>query len=52
MMEFQAGNNRMPACQYGKTGVYIMGEILIFIGIIGVWYLLQAYVLPKMGVST
>jgi hypothetical protein len=29
-----------------------MSEILIFILIIGGWYLLQAYILPKMGVDT
>lgn len=30
----------------------IMREILILLGVIGVWYLLQAYILPKMGIST
>ena len=29
-----------------------MSEILILILIIGIWYLLQAYILPKLGVST
>jgi hypothetical protein len=29
-----------------------MKEILIFIAIIAVWYALQAYVLPKMGIPT
>jgi hypothetical protein len=29
-----------------------MKEILIFLGVVGVWYLLQAYILPKLGVST
>jgi hypothetical protein len=29
-----------------------MSEILIFLGFIGVWILLQAYILPKLGVST
>ncbi len=29
-----------------------MKEILIFIGFIGVWFLLQAYILPKLGIST
>jgi hypothetical protein len=29
-----------------------MKEILIFIAIIAVWYVLQAYVLPKMGIPT
>jgi len=29
-----------------------MNEILILLLIIGIWYLLQAYILPKLGVST
>jgi hypothetical protein len=29
-----------------------MKEILIFIAVIAVWYILQAYVLPKMGIPT
>ncbi len=29
-----------------------MTEILIFLGVIGIWVLLQAVILPKMGVST
>ncbi len=29
-----------------------MKEILVIALIIGVWYLLQAYILPKMGIST
>jgi hypothetical protein len=29
-----------------------MKEILIVIAIIAVWYVLQAYVLPKMGIPT
>jgi len=29
-----------------------MNEILIFIGFIAFWYLLQAVILPRMGVST
>jgi len=29
-----------------------MKEILLFIGIIAIWYILQAYILPKMGIST
>jgi hypothetical protein len=29
-----------------------MNEVLLFLVIIGVWYLLQAYILPKFGVST
>ncbi len=29
-----------------------MKEILIMLAIVGGWYLLQAYILPKLGVST
>jgi len=29
-----------------------MRDILIVVGIIGVWYLVQAYILPKLGIST
>jgi hypothetical protein len=29
-----------------------MENILIFIGIIGVWFVLQIYILPKLGIST
>jgi hypothetical protein len=30
----------------------IMKEIIIMLAIVGAWYLLQAYILPKLGVST
>ena len=29
-----------------------MKELLTLIVIVGIWYLLQAYILPKLGVST
>ena len=29
-----------------------MKEIAIMLAIVGVWFLLQAYILPKLGVST
>jgi len=29
-----------------------MKELLILLGVVVFWYLLQAYILPKMGVST
>ena len=29
-----------------------MKEVLIFVAIVGVWYFVQAYILPKLGVST
>jgi hypothetical protein len=29
-----------------------MKDIIIILAIVGIWYLLQAYILPKMGIST
>jgi hypothetical protein len=29
-----------------------MKEIFILLAIVGVWVLLQAYILPKLGIST
>jgi hypothetical protein len=29
-----------------------MKEMIIMLAIVGVWFLLQAYILPKLGVST
>jgi len=29
-----------------------MIEVLIFVGIMVVWFFLQAYLLPKLGIST
>jgi len=29
-----------------------MMELLILLAFIAVWYVLQAYILPKMGIST
>ena len=29
-----------------------MKELLILLAVVGVWILLQAYVLPKLGIST
>jgi hypothetical protein len=29
-----------------------MNDIILLLIIVGVWYLLQAYVLPKLGIST
>jgi hypothetical protein len=29
-----------------------MKELAIFLGVIGIWFLLQAYILPKLGIST
>ncbi len=30
----------------------VMKEILMLLAVVGVWILLQAYILPKLGVST
>jgi hypothetical protein len=29
-----------------------MKEIIIMLAIVGIWFLVQAYILPKLGVST
>jgi hypothetical protein len=29
-----------------------MKELLMVLGIVGVWILLQVYILPKLGIST
>jgi len=29
-----------------------MNDIVLLLIIIGIWYLLQAYILPKLGIST
>jgi hypothetical protein len=29
-----------------------MKELLIMLAIVGIWFLLQAYILPKLGVPT
>jgi hypothetical protein len=29
-----------------------MKEIIIILVFVGIWYLLQAYILPKLGIST
>jgi hypothetical protein len=29
-----------------------MKDIIIMLAIVGIWYLLQAYILPKIGIST
>jgi hypothetical protein len=29
-----------------------MKELIIMLGIAGIWILLQAYILPKLGIST
>jgi hypothetical protein len=30
----------------------MMKEIIIILVFVGIWYLLQAYILPKLGIST
>jgi len=29
-----------------------MKELIIMVAIVGIWFLLQVYILPKLGVST
>ncbi len=42
----------MPAKILLITRSMIMKEILIMLAIAGGWILLQAYILPKLGIST
>ena len=42
----------MPAEILLITRSMIMKEIIIMLGIAGIWILLQAYILPKMGIPT
>jgi len=30
----------------------MMKDIILMLAVVGVWYLLQTYILPKMGIST
>jgi len=32
--------------------MFIMKEILILLAVVAVWFVLQAYILPRMGIST
>ena len=34
------------------TRSMVMKEILIMLAVAGVWFVLQAYILPKLGIST
>jgi hypothetical protein len=29
-----------------------MNDIIVLLIVVGIWYLLQAYILPKLGIST
>ena len=29
-----------------------MKDVLILLAVIGIWFLLQAYILPKLGINT
>jgi len=29
-----------------------MNEIILLLIVVGIWYLLQAYILPKLGITT
>ena len=42
----------MPAEILLITRSMIMKDIIIMLGIAGVWILLQTYILPKLGIST
>jgi hypothetical protein len=42
----------MPAEILLITGSMKMKELIIMLSVAGVWILLQAYILPKLGIST
>ena len=42
----------MPAETLLITRSMIMKELIIMLGIVGIWILLQAYILPKLGIPT
>jgi len=42
----------MPAEILLITRSMIMKELIIMLGIVGIWILLQAYILPKLGIPT
>ena len=42
----------MPAEILLITRSKIMKDLFIMLGIAGIWILLQAYILPKLGIST
>jgi hypothetical protein len=39
-------------CRYKLQRSAEMTEILILLAVVGVWYFLQAHLLPKLGIST
>ena len=45
-------SGQMPAEILLITRSTIMKELIIMLGIAGIWILLQAYILPKLGIST
>ena len=51
IMAFSTGLGR-AVCQPFWQEFDCMKETITFLIIIGVWFVLQAYILPKLGVST
>jgi len=49
---FLKNSGQMPAEILLITRSMIMRDLIIMLGIAGVWILLQAYILPKLGIST
>jgi len=43
---------KIPLLRKKRSAVDFMGEALTILIILAVWIILQAYILPKMGVST
>jgi hypothetical protein len=49
---FLKNSGQMPAEILLITRSMKMKELIIMLGVAGVWILLQAYILPKLGIST
>jgi hypothetical protein len=48
----KSGGHRIQINLYMQVGRFKMNEWIILLVVIGVWILLQAVILPRMGVST
>lgn len=44
--------DKTPLNPYGRKAFGAMKELLLPLVIVGGWFLLQIYILPKLGVST
>jgi hypothetical protein len=52
MCQKKVDNQVLSGYEYKIQGVTPMKEYIILAIVIGIWILLQAYILPKLGIST